>query len=179
MARPKGQSSKMKIWTDALQKVLETRKIIFITDEDLVLLVNREIKKTEKDSPNTISHRQFRRWKAGEIENDYAQEFLETLQLAYIEMKDVVGEKLMNEPNFTRWAWILERKFSKDFALVHKSENINRQETIIQIEAGSEQKRNLIEAIRNGQTITAYTEVEPIKIPASSADNTKNDDYDF
>ncbi|RZJ67691.1 MAG: hypothetical protein EOO50_05255 [Flavobacterium sp.] len=180
MARPKGQSSKMKIWTDALKTVLEGKKVIFLTDEDLVLLVNREIKK-HGDPRCIISNRQFRRWKAGEIENEHAEEFLEILQLAYIDMKEVVGEKLMNDANFTRWAWILERKFSSEFALVHKQETTRTNQTIIQIEAGSESKKNLIDAIRNGTVIDInYQDVEPLKINMpTSTDNEKSDEYDF
>lgn len=177
---PRGRPSKMKIWIEALKKVLEERKIIFLTDEDLVLLVNREIKASENPA-FTIDSRTFKRWKAGQTgNNEFAEEFLETLQMAYIEMKDFVGEKLQTDSNFTRWAWILERKFAGEFSLVKRLETTHKNETIIQITAGDKENQILLDSIINGDAIDIdFTEVEPIKLKSSSTDNTKEDDYDF
>ena len=178
---PRGRPSKMKIWIDALKKVLAERKIIFLTDEDLVLLVNREIKASE--TPNfTIDTRTFKRWKSGDTKNDtYGEEFLETLQLAYIDMKDYVGEKLQTDSNFARWAWILERKFAGEFSLIKRFETTHKNETIIQITAGDKENQQLLDGIINGNAIDIeFKEVEPTLIQSGkTTDNIKNDEFDF
>ena len=179
--KPKGRKKKnIMPWLEALDTVLEERKIIWLTDEELVLLVNLELKKRGLEE-SQISYKTFKRWKAGDYNKDpIAQQFLERLQLAYIQMKDVVGERLMTDQNFTRWAWILERKFAGEFSLVQRHETTHKTETTIQITAGNKENLALLDSIINGDIIDVkFTEVEPQKLKSGLTDNKADDEIGF
>lgn len=172
-----GRPNKMKEWVRALMNVLENENIIFLTDKDLILLVNRTL-----PSDNQISQSTFEKWKAGKFhENDeIGKEFIGCIELALIRQKQWLGEKMLNENSgyWVRYAWTLERKFS-EFNLKHISENINKneQETVINITAGSQEQKALIDNLINPE----FTEIKPIPLPIKKdVEQTDNDeDYDI
>jgi hypothetical protein len=173
---------KMKVWLDSLKTVLDTRKVLFLTDDDLVMLVNQEIKKSG-DLSAMIEPRTFRNWKAGKFHPDEVtgREFMDTLALTYIQMKEIAGELFLTggKGEWVKGAWLLERKWPEEFALRNKVETTHRQEAVIQISASNEEQKTLIENILNNEaTDVSFQEVYPLKIKAKT-DNTNDENYDF
>ena len=152
-----GRPFKMESWLKALTEVLDEQSTIFLSDKDLVLLVNRLL-----PAENQITSRTFENWKAGKFapNEDLGKEFIGCVELALIRQKQLLGERLMNDSTgqWTRYAWILERKFA-EWNLKHISENINKNEqsTVIQITAGSNEQKALIESIMN----VDFEEIKP------------------
>ena len=137
MAKEKRKrTGKMEIWLKALQSVLDSRQIIFLSDEDLRLLVNNYIKKNG-DPRCTISEKTFRNWKAGKyaLDEEMGKDFMETLQLAYINQKEMVGMEMLScdskdKGDWRRYSFILERRFKSDFGQTSTLELNSKKETI-------------------------------------------------
>ena len=167
-----GRPFKMETWVKQLVLVLDDEDITFLSDKDLVLLVNRNL-----PEDNKITDRTFQNWKAGKFHQDeiLGKEFMGCIELALIRQKQLLGERLMNDNTgqWTRYAWILERKFS-EWNLKHISENINRNEqaATINITAGSAEQKTLIENIINAD----FEEVKPKLL---SNDNKEEDEFGF
>lgn len=176
-----GRPFKMEAWTRELVIILENENVIFLSDIDLVFLVNRNLPDNCK-----ISERTFKRWKAGLFQpnEEIGKEFMGCIELALIRQKQNLGEKLLNDKTgyWTRFAWILERKFS-EFNLKHISENINKNEqaTTINITAGSSEQKKLIEDIINADFIEIKPEALaiPLKKEVEQTDNTEDDELPF
>ena len=170
-----GRPFKMKIWVEKLQEVLENENILFLSDNDLRFLVN------EKLEPQCqITRRTLENWKAGKFhaDDESGKAFMKCIEMALIRQKQYLGMRMFEDnKNWTKFAWVLERKFSDEFRLKYTSENINRNEqmTSITITAGNEDQKNLIDSIINGQIID-HEEVEPIVLPKN---NVKDDEYDL
>lgn len=165
--RPSG-SFKMERWIKALTDVLSEEDIIFLSDKDLVFLVNRNLSPEEKISKST-----FEKWKAGKFAPDdtLAKEFIECIEFSLIKQKQLLSKKMMEDTTgqWTRYAWIMERKFS-EWNLKHISENINKNEqaTVINITAGNEEQKSLLDSIINN---TEFIEVKPKQIQQNNNEN--------
>ena len=169
----KGRPFKMANWIPALQDVLDSNSIVFLTDKDLVFLVNKNLSKEDR-----ITERTFKNWKTGKFapNENLGSEFLELIQEAMIKEKVALGEKLQNDKTgqWTRFAWILERKF-EEFNLKQISENTNKTtQTFIQINAGSDEQKRMIENLINPE----FKEVKPIQI-AQIFKTQNNDDEEL
>lgn len=175
-----GRPFKMKIWVEKLKEVLDENTALFLTDEDLVFLVNEKI----EDSVCHITTRTLRNWKAGKTDpkaEDVAHDFARLIQNALIKQKQAVLTKMLEteDRSWPKYAWILERRFAewnlKQISEVQHTSN----QPIIQIQASNEQQMQLIDNIINGDVVDVdFKEVEPIKLEAKN-DNEKEDDYDF
>jgi hypothetical protein len=170
-----GRPFKMEAWLKALNEVLDEESTIFLSDKDLVLLVNRIL-----PEENNITDRTFINWKSGKFapNEDLGKEFIGCIEISLIKQKQLLGERLMNDTTgqWTRYAWILERKFS-EWNLKHISENINKNEqsTVIQITAGSNEQKALIESIMN----VDFEEIKPKQIQEKTeVKPTNNDEAD-
>lgn len=170
-----GRPFKMEAWLKALNEVLDEESTIFLSDKDLVLLVNRIL-----PEENNITDRTFINWKAGKFapNEDLGKEFIGCIEISLIKQKQLLGERLMNDTTgqWTRYAWILERKFS-EWNLKHISENINKNEqaTVIQITAGNDEQKALIESIMNAD----FQEIKPAQLQEKTeVKPTNNDDAD-
>lgn len=175
--RGAGRPFKMETWTNQLVKILDDEDILFLSDKDLVFLVNREL-----PQENQIAESTFEKWKAGKFapNEQVGKEFIGCIHLALIRQKQLLSKKMMEDNNgqWTRYAWIMERKFT-EWNLKHISENINRNElaTVIQITAGNEEQRKLIDNLINAD----FEEVKPFQIKQNNVEqnNEKEDELPF
>jgi hypothetical protein len=175
-----GRPFKMQKWVDELKIVLSTEDILFLSDQDLHFLVNQKLDQKEQISKST-----FEKWKAGQFAPDeiLGKEFIECIQYALIKQKLFLSNKLQYDTTgqWKRWAWIIERKFS-EWNLKHISENINKNEqaTVINITAGNDEQRKLIQSIMNADAV----EIQPLQLNKTtdvddSTDNEKDDEIGF
>ena len=180
--KKRGFPSKMKPFIKALKNVLDTRKILFLSDEDLMRLVNQEIKKNG-DPRCQIEYRTFKHWKAGNFapDDDTGREFMELLALAYIDQKEQCGIAMFecdskDKGDWRRYSFVLERRFKDEFGQNSTLEVTNKRENIIQIQAGNAENAQLIDNIINGGGFSQFKVVEPQKL---NADNTESEEHDF
>jgi hypothetical protein len=171
--KKRGRPFKMSKWIIKLEEVLSEENILFLSDHDLRFLVNERLEDKEQ-----ISKRTFENWKSGEFHPDDStgQKFLKCIEGALIKQKQFLAKKMIeDDKNWQRFAWIMERKFD-EWNLKKISERINKNETtnIIQITAGNEAQRLLIDNIIN----TDFVEVKPRAI-SSKYDNKIDDEYEF
>jgi len=179
-----GRPFKMKIWVEALKKVIDERKVAFLTQTELVFLVNKEI----EDKNCHITERTLRNWASGKTDpkdDEVADEFLDLYKTALIEQKLAIVDNIMagNDKLWYRFGWLAERVFSEQFNLKQITEvKHTSNQPIIQIQASNDEQIKLIDNIINGdsrETIDADFEiVEPIKLQVKN-DNEKKEEYDF
>ncbi len=177
-----GRPFKMKIWVDALKKVIDERKIAFLNNEELVFLVNKEI----PDKESHITYRTFKNWIAGKTDPkdvETAEEFVDLYRAALIEQKlNIIDDLLVGgDKNWYRFGWLLERKFSDEFNLKKITEvQHTSNQPIIQIQAANPHQMQLIDSIINGDNVIDidFKEVEPVRLPAKN-DNKQENDYEF
>lgn len=178
--RGAGRPFKMQFWVHQLNMVLSDEEILFLSDEDLVFLVNRDLPQENKISKST-----FEKWKAGKFHpnEEIGKEFIGMIHLALIRQKQMLAKKMMEDTTgqWTRYAWIMERKFV-EWNLKHISENINKNEqaTVINITAGNDEQKKLIESIMN----IDFEEIKPLKLSKTKdvdfpTDNEKEDEIGF
>src|SRR3954462_1436103 len=81
---------------------------LFFTDEDLLFLINEQLSADARISKTT-----FESWKRGQVIDDpEGEEFLRLIQKALLTQKrNVLTSLRTDEGQWTRHAWILERKF--------------------------------------------------------------------
>ncbi len=183
-----GNWSKMEKWVEKLENVLNNENIIFLTDNDLIFLVNKELPKKDR-----ITRQTFHNWKNGKfgaLDKEIGEQFVEMVHGAMITQKNNLLDKLLNtnDKNWTKMAWILERRF-EEWNLKHISESVNKNErTVVNIVAGSNEQKALIDSIINGiPQIEAkdalYYEVPPTPIELKKEDtnnpNNENDNLPF
>ena len=180
--RSAGRPFKMKSFVDAFKEVLEEEDLLFLKEEDLLFLANKRLAKKDR-----ITKRSFQNWKVGKFHQDEetGETFLELIEEMLIRQKQFIGRRMFETNNSTwqKYKFLLERKFD-EFNLKHISERINKNENtnIIQITAGNEEQRKLIDTIINGNAQTVPYEVVPPKQLNDSLkndDNKKADDYEF
>lgn len=99
---------------DAINKVLNDKDIIVMTDEELVMFLNEELPKENK-----ISDIAFAKWKGGELpeinaDKKIIKKFLYVIKKAlYTERFNLLKDLKKGENNWQSKAWILERKFNE------------------------------------------------------------------
>lgn len=115
-----GRPSKISKFIEAANLVFEEEKntVFIYTDEELLFLVNEKL-----DPEDQITQRTFERWKAL-LKEDKLEElpyefilFCRLIKKALIaEKKNIMGAFATEKMQWTKWAWIMERKF-KDWNL--------------------------------------------------------------
>lgn len=164
--KPQGRPFKMQVWVNELTNVLATEEILFLSDKDLLFLVNRNLLPEHQICKST-----FEKWKAGKfhINDTIGKEFIGCIELALIRQKQLLSKKMMDDTTgqWTRYAWIMERKFV-EWNLKHISENINRNETetVINITAGNDAQKKIIDSLIN----TEFIEVKPERLSMNDND---------
>jgi len=107
----------------ALEDVLKEDELyIMCTDEELLLLVNEKLSKKDR-----ISHTSFKRWKASTDDKETTprnKELYKRIRAVIkkallIEKTNLLKKLKTKDPQWTRFAWILERKF-KEWNLVRR-----------------------------------------------------------
>lgn len=171
--KKRGRPFKMEAWIEKLEEVLQEKNVLFLSDKDLRLLVNQKLDDSQQISKRTLDY-----WLDGENHptEEIGKKFISMIELARLEQKEQLMLRLMDDPKaYKAMTWILERKF-EEFNLKKISERITKNENtnIIQITAGNEAQRMLIDNIIN----VDFTEVMPKGI-ASENDNKKEDKYEF
>ena len=170
-----GRPFKMANWIPALQEVLDNHSVAFLTDKDLLFLVNRKLPVEDR-----ISQRTLKNWKNGKFapNEDSGNLFSELIEEALIREKEALLQNLKNDKSgqWVRYAWILERKF-EEVNLRHISENINKNEqsTVIQISAGNDEQKKMIENLIN-------VDYDEIIIPSKEVDlptDNKADEFEI
>ena len=113
--RRQGQQPKWEKWTKAMEKVFNhphsVGYAIIYTDEELVDLVNEQL-----DEEDQISYRTFKRYKAGEIDDEgIISLFVSLYKRALRDQKANLQQGLIDDVpgGWQRYAWILERKFDE------------------------------------------------------------------
>jgi len=167
-----GRPFKMEAWIVQLEDVLSEENILFLSDSDLRFLVNDRLEESQQ-----ISKRTFENWKKGEFHPDdnIGRKFLKCIEGALIKQKQFLAKKMIeDDKNWQRFAWIMERKFD-EWNLKKISERITKNENtnIIQISAGNEVQRKLLDNIINAD----FTDVN-LKALQSKNDN-EEDKYEF
>lgn len=160
-----GRPFKMMAWCDALSEVLEEPLAVFLSDKDLVVLVNQKLQ-----PDNQIDKRTFENWKSGKFapNEDVGKEFIKLIELALIKQKLSLGKKLFEDDTkqWSKYKWILETKF-KDWKKINENVNRNEHEIVINITAGNDEQKQLIESIM----FADYKIIEPIQLPAKKEIN--------
>lgn len=139
VGRPNKMNPFLEKFGESMEVTEVAEKVIFLTDSELVFLINEEL--PEKDQ---ISQRTFERWKAanaGEKQID-AEEldevgavFCRLYKKALIQQKAALFGKLTDKKEYAwqKWAWIIERKFD-DWNIRHQIEgnhNVNQKQITI------------------------------------------------
>lgn len=174
-----GRPFKQKIWVEKLKEVLAEEDTRFLTDEDLVFLVNQRLEKSHR-----IDRRTFMNWKSGKFHQDdeVGEEFIELIEFVLIKQKQELLKQIIepNDKNWYRFAWIAERKFGElNLKKITETKNTNSQEINIQISAADNEQMKLIDSIVNPLAFTDYKAVEPKELPLNdSNESTDNEDED-
>lgn len=104
----------------AVEKVVNKDiNAIILTDEELLMLINDELEIRDRVALST-----FKKWKAGEIKEDYNyKKFLYLYSKALTRQKQNLFRELgdTSQQQWQRWAWIIERKFD-DWNIRHKQD---------------------------------------------------------
>jgi hypothetical protein len=96
---------------EVAKNIIYKEEMMFLTDEDLVHLINRELEEKYRISQST-----FKGWKSGNFgdNKDLGAEFLSLIKDALVEQKKNLFKKFGDKTDiWTKWAWIIERKFSE------------------------------------------------------------------
>ena len=113
---------------NAFKEILdEGMNALIMTDEELCILVNDKLSDEDKFDYST-----FKNWKAlhkskdlndetAKYNVDKYKQILALVKKALIIQKNNLFQKLGSDKEWTRWAWIIERKFDK-WNIRHKSE---------------------------------------------------------
>ncbi len=118
MARP----SKIEPFIEQAEIVLfEDINAIILTDEELVDEVNERLNEKEQ-----ITQRTFENWKSqainGKYKDDNAKEFFRLIKKALRTQKTELFKRFENDPQWQKYAWIIERKFDA-WNIKHKQEH--------------------------------------------------------
>jgi chorismate mutase len=142
---------------------------IILTDAELIDFANERLRYMKK-TQYQITQRTLSRWKKGEhIDADLYKEFKDVIRKYEARQKQDLFRKLIDSKDWVKYAWILERKFSKwnirhkyntDLTSGGKSLTVELSKEIaeknIATQQGSkelEEKRNKQEAIKEARDI--------------------------
>ena len=118
----RGRPSKIDKFIEVAKDVLFRSDLMLLTDEELVFLINEELKEKDK-----VAIRTFKLCKSGDYSDkgQTGKEFLPLIKKALIIQKENLFKKFTNDDRaWQRWAWIIERKFS-EWNLKNINENKN------------------------------------------------------
>jgi len=122
MAKKVGRPSKIDRFIEVAEKVIYDDNMIYLTDEELVFLINKEL-----DDEDQIAQVTFKKWKAKDFseEGEVGRKFLSLIKDALIIQKISLFHKFGKKDDmWTKWAWVIERKF-KEWNLKQISESFN------------------------------------------------------
>lgn len=111
MAKGKGRPSKLNnTFLEVAEKILNKKDLMLLTDKEFLFLINEELEDEYK-----VSDRTFEYWKAGEFGNneELGKNFLRLIQNSLLKQKEDLYRQFRNDSQWTRWAWIIERKFTE------------------------------------------------------------------
>ena len=114
-----GRPSKMtQNLLNAIAMVLEHESSVIMTDEELLILINKELEPKER-----ISTQAFKRYKANKdiktVDSELYAQFLDLIKEARVFQKRNLYTNITASTNFFPYGWIGERKFkdlSKDYS---------------------------------------------------------------
>lgn len=109
MAKKTGRPTKLtKKFIDVAHSVLfDDINAVILTDEELLMLINEQLEDEER-----VAERTFLDWKAGNTEDSKCESFRTLLKKALVKQKnDLFKQMREDDKTWTRWAWIIERKF--------------------------------------------------------------------
>lgn len=90
-------------------RVINGETALYLTDEDLLFLINEELEPKER-----ICDATFENWKAGKVSDDKrAKIFLGLIKKALTNEKLNLFREMKKDTQWQRKAWILERKFKE------------------------------------------------------------------
>lgn len=98
---------------------------IILTDEELRLEINSHL-----PTENRICEATFKNWKAGILLDTIGEQFLALYKKALYTQKQNLFEKLRDDTQWQRYAWIIERKFD-DWNLRNKQEHSGEVKTVL------------------------------------------------
>lgn len=169
-----GQGRKYKM-TDKLIEIFEdivrNNPVAFLTDEELVYLINKELEVNER-----IDIRTLRNWKAGKSpENEIARKFEELYMDARMIQKNTLIVKILEggDKNWYRFAWILKAKWDNEFNPTTQIQHTS--EKTINIVAANDEQKTLIDNIINVDCV----EIPVKQIASKELDNEKENEYEF
>lgn len=120
---PWWRPSKMPNFVKAMEKVLSAEmNAIIMTDEELFILANEELPKEEQ-----VCYASFKNYKSSMKDEEKAlqSEFLAVYKKALLKQKNELFKNMSKDnPQWQKFAWIIERKFS-DWNLRVITENTN------------------------------------------------------
>ncbi|PZR18856.1 MAG: hypothetical protein DI539_16080 [Flavobacterium psychrophilum] len=154
------------------EDIVRDNPVAFLTDEELVHLINKELEGSEK-----IDVRTFKNWKSGKHQdNETARKFEELYVDARMIQKLGLLSKILEggDKNWYRFAWILKNKWDNEYNPATQIQHTS--EKTINIIAANDEQKNLIDNLIN----VDFVEV-PVKqiAPIKGLDNEKDDDYEF
>src|SRR4051794_16432024 len=104
-----GRPSKLtEDFLQAAEQVLETEDVVFFTDAELLAEINEKLPEEAR-----IAKRTFESWKAATSDDPMGLGFLRLIEKALRREKRSLFDKMAKDPNWTKWAWIIERKFDE------------------------------------------------------------------
>lgn len=91
----------------AEEVLFEGHNAVILTDEDLLFVINSNLPEKERVAYSTLQE-----WKAGITKKSQELEFRNLYKKALIKQKLSLFARLSEDDKaWTRWAWIIERKF--------------------------------------------------------------------
>lgn len=120
---PAGRPSKIVPFLDAAEKIFSDLNFMLFTDAELIFKVNETLAKKDRVDVAT-----WERWKSGEVkaangDDEIGDRFRGLLKKAVLKQKEHLYKQFQTDDKvWTRWAWIIERKF-KEWNLKQISEN--------------------------------------------------------
>lgn len=163
----KTKDSKLPRFLEAMKLVLDDPRSVILTDTELLIAINHELKPKER-----VSISCFEFWKSPtlnsrspenqHVDSELVEDFRETLGYARVSQKMNLASGMLDSKNKNQWgsSWLLERKF-KDLQLKQNIESV--QQPLIQIMASNDTHKELIQNILDGRTIQ-LEQVKPVEI---------------
>ncbi len=126
----KGKGTKLtKDFLKALKEVLKDDSVAFLTDEQVITLVNDKLPKEKK-----ITKRVWENWKSGDTPKQFpneAKQFNGLIKMALIQQKIYLFKRMLDAKSgeWQKYAWMIERKFP-EWRLNHQVDITSQNERI-------------------------------------------------